>query len=45
LNYTRIHRTSLAASATLVYNSTIKRNCQIFFRSFWKKVEKNFLYF
>ena len=31
------------ASTTLVYNSIIKINCQIFFRTFWKKV-KNFFH-
>ena len=32
-------------STTLVYNSTIKTNCQILFALFFKKLRKNFYYF
>ena len=33
-----------AAQTTLVYNSTIQKNCQIIFAAFFKKVGKIFIY-
>ena len=41
LNYTRISSYFTAVSTTLVYNSIIKKNCQIFFAVFLKKIPKN----
>ena len=40
LNYTRISSQFTAASTTLVYNSTIQKNCQIIFAAFFKKISK-----
>ena len=45
LNYTRISSHFTAVSTTLVYNSTIKLNCQIIFATFFKKNTKIFNYF
>ena len=44
LNYTRISSQFTAASTTLVYNSIIPSNCQIFFAVFCKIFRKNFIY-
>ena len=33
-----------AVSTTLVYNTTIEKNCQIFFAVFFKKIRKIFIY-
>ena len=44
LNYTRISSQFTAASTTLVYNSIIPSNCQIFFAVFCKIFPKIFLF-
>ena len=45
LNYTRISSQFISASTTLVYNSIIKKICQIFFADFFKKITKFFISF
>ena len=45
LNYTRISSHFGAASTTLVYNSTYKRNCQTIFADFSKKIIKFLIFF
>ena len=45
LNYTRISSHFTAVSTTLVYNSTIKLNCQIKITTFFKKNQKKLKYF
>ena len=43
LNYTRISYVFGTVPTTLVYNSIIKKNCQIIFAPFSKKIKKIFL--